>query len=55
MDIQIILGDEKEKKAFIEDFTHKSLGDTIRFLTEDEESQSELLADFVYEDFIKCR
>ncbi len=55
MDIQIILGRAKEKEEFIEDRILKCLGDTIKHLTEHEKSESELLADLVYEDFVRCR
>jgi len=55
MDIQMILGNEKEREEFIEDFARQSLGDTIKFLIDDERSENELLADTIYEDFVKCR
>ena len=55
MDVQIILGDKKKREAFLERLTFDSLSDSVRFLMEDEKSDSELLADCIYEDFVKCR
>lgn len=55
MDVRIILGHIKDQKQFIEDFASKSFSDSVRFFTEDDKSESELLADCIYEDFVKCR
>jgi len=55
MDVQIILGNKKEREALLERLTLDSLSDSVRFFTEDEKSDSELLADCIYEDFVKCR
>jgi hypothetical protein len=55
MDIQVILDRENEEQQVFEDVTRKSLADTLKFFSEREKSESELLADLIYEDFIRCR
>lgn len=55
MDIRIIFDDPREKREREQDRIQESLAETIKFFGEDEKSDGELLADLVYEDFVKCR
>ena len=55
MDNPVIVAYEKDRKALLEDLTAESLGKTVRFLVDGEKSQRELLADLIYEDFVRSR
>jgi hypothetical protein len=55
MDVHIVFGTGKEKNELAENLIEESLRATARFLAEKEISESELLADLIYEDFVKCR
>lgn len=55
MDIHIIIGNQDEKNETLEQLTGKSLADDVAFIAEDEKSPSELLTEFIYEDFVKAR
>ena len=55
MDVRMVFDNEKGRQDFIRDYHCESLGDSLRFFAEDEKSERELLADFIYEDFVKCR
>jgi len=55
MNIRIIFDDHEEKRGREQDRIHETLAETIKFFGEDEKSDGELLADLVYEDFVKCR
>lgn len=51
----MIKKDTGEKIETLEELTAKSLAEEIRFITEDEKSPSELLAELIYDDFVKAR
>ena len=44
-----------EKTETLEELTEKSLADDVAFIVEDEKTPSELLTEFIYEDFVKAR
>ena len=55
MNVYLIKGNRGEKIDTVEELTEKSLADGVLFITEDEKTPSELLTEFIYEDFVKAR
>ena len=55
MDNRIIVVHEKDRKTLLEDLSAESLGKTVRFLVDDKRPEKELLADLIYEDFVRSR
>jgi len=55
MDNPVIVAHEKDRKALLENLTTESMGQTLRFLVDPEESEKERLADLVYEGFVRSR
>ncbi len=55
MNIRIIFDDDEEQSRREQDRVHETSAERIRFFGENGRSEGELLADLVYEDFVKCR
>jgi hypothetical protein len=54
MDV-FIIGDTGEKIEPLDELRGKSLADDIAFIAEDDKTPCELLAECIYEDFVKAR
>ena len=58
MSIRFIVGNDQEKEKILGEFTEftvDSLASEIKLITETDRSSDELLADIVFEDFIRSR
>ncbi len=55
MGIRIIFTDGEAQKGRTENDIQEALIETIKFFGENEKSEREILADLIYEDFVKCR
>ncbi|NIS71527.1 MAG: hypothetical protein GTO12_22110 [Proteobacteria bacterium] len=55
MGIRVIFIDGEEQKGHKENHIQEALIETIKFFGENEKSEKEILADLIYEDFVKCR
>ena len=55
MDVRMVFDNEKSEQESRRNYHCESLGDSLRFFAEDEKSEIELLADFICEDFVRCR
>ncbi len=55
MSIRFIVGNDQEKEKILGEFTVDSLASEIKLITETDRSSDELLADIVFEDFIRSR
>ena len=54
MDVYII-GYTDEKNEPLEQLAGKSLADDVALITEDEKTPGELLTEFIFDDFVRCR
>ena len=55
MDNRIIIAQEEDREAILEDLTAESLARTMRFLFDDKSPAKELLEDLIDEDFVRPR
>ena len=55
MSIKLIFGDESEEFPKDREITSQSLADGLTHLHEEEPSTTELMAQMIYEDFVKNR
>jgi hypothetical protein len=55
MDKPVIVAHEKDRKALLDNLTTESMSRTLRLFVDTEKPEKELLADLVYEDFVRSR
>lgn len=55
MDVHLITGNTDERIETLEELAGRSLADDVSLIAEDEKTPSELLTEFIYEDFVKAR
>ena len=55
MDVHFIKDTIGEKIEALEKLSGRSLADDVSFIADDEKTPSELLTEFIYEDFVKAR
>lgn len=55
MNVQIIMDNKTNKVEIGEEVTLRSLADEINFMAQEQQTPSEILANLIYEDFVRCR